>query len=224
MSDDLSLVIFDMDGTLIDSQAIIIAAMRRAFAAAGMSPPSDDATRSIIGLSLPELFRILAPTQDPHEMADHYRQSFVAVRAETGGEAASPLFPGAQDAIRALTGAGRLISVATGKSRRGLKHAMDGHGWNDVFTFPQTADDARSKPDPEMVLTCMDRHGVTPARTVMVGDTTFDMEMARAGGAHAIGVAWGYHPVASLREAGAGTIIEAFDELSAAVARALGEI
>lgn len=223
MSTDLSLVIFDMDGTLIDSQAIIIAAMRRTFAAAGMSPPSDEATRSIIGLSLPELFRVLAPSRDPHEMADLYRDSFVGVRAETGGEAASPLFAGAQEALATLGAQGRLLSVATGKSRRGLKHAMTGHGWTDVFTFPQTADDARSKPDPEMVRICMDRHGVEPGRTVMVGDTTFDMEMARAAGAHAVGVAWGYHPVASLRDAGAGTIIETFDQLSGAVARALGE-
>ncbi len=223
MSDELSLVIFDMDGTLIDSQAAIIAAMRRTFAAADLPPPSDDATRSIIGLSLPELFRVLAPAQDPHHMADLYRNSFVAVRAETGGEAASPLFPGAQAALDRLAGEGRLLSVATGKSQRGLRHAVKSHGWSDVFTFPQTADDARSKPHPEMVLTCMDRHGVRPERTVMVGDTTYDMEMARAAGAFTIGVTWGYHPVEDLRNAGATLIIDDYDQLGGAVAQVLGE-
>lgn len=223
MSDDLSLVIFDMDGTLIDSQAVIIAAMRRTFASAGLPAPTDDATRAIIGLSLVELFQVLAPGEDPHRMADLYRTSFVAVRAETGGEAASPLFPGAQDALSALAARGWLLSVATGKSRRGLCHAMESHGWNNVFTFPQTADDARSKPDPEMVEICMSRHGVAPGRTVMVGDTSFDMQMARAAGAHAIGVAWGYHPVASLWDAGAEIVIERYDQLEDAVAKLLEE-
>lgn len=221
MSDDLSLVIFDMDGTLIDSQAVIIAAMRRTFAAAGLPSPTDEATRSIIGLSLVELFRVLAPAEDPHRMADLYRNSFVAVRAETGGEGASPLFPGAQEALAALAERGHLLSVATGKSRRGLAYALDGHGWNDIFTFPQTADDARSKPDPEMVEICISRHGVVPGRTVMVGDTSFDMQMARAAGAHAIGVAWGYHPVAALWDAGAEIVIEKYEELESAVTRLL---
>ena len=135
------------------------------------------------------------------------------MRAETGGEATSPLFPGAQQALEALAARGHLLSVATGKSRRGLKHAMDGHGWRDVFTFPQTADDARSKPHPEMVLTCMDRHGVNAARTVMVGDTSFDMEMGRNAGTHNIGVDWGYHPPEELTATGAKCIVSSMDDL-----------
>lgn len=223
MTASLSLVIFDMDGTLIDSQATIITAMRRTFAAAELPPPSDEATRQIIGLSLPEVFAVLAPDQDQHHMAGLYRDSFVALRAETGGEATSPLFPGATAALVRLAGQGRLLSVATGKSRRGLDHAIRGHGWDDLFTFPQTADDARSKPHPEMVENCMTRCGVAPARTVMVGDTSFDMEMARAAGARTIGVAWGYHPVDALRAAGAELVIESYDQLDGAVARLLGE-
>lgn len=212
----MKLAIFDMDGTLIDSQRVIIAAMRAAYRGLGLDAPSDDAVRAIIGLSLPEAFRVLSPAHEDAVLVDAYRSGFAALRQESGGEAEAPLYPGAREALAALGARGVLLSVATGKARRGFDHAVEAHGLHGLFTHPQTADIARSKPHPEMVERAMDLHGVTGAETVMIGDTTFDMEMARAAGARAIGVAWGYHPVAALRAAGAERIVGSFGDLEAA--------
>ncbi|MEL7465287.1 MAG: HAD-IA family hydrolase [Pseudomonadota bacterium] len=224
MSEDLRLVIFDMDGTLIDSQRVIIAAMRRTYEAYGAPCPSDEAVRRIIGLSLPQVFHQLSPeaeAADNARLVDLYKQSFIQLRAETGGEADAPLYPGAEAALRAMAAADWLISAATGKARRGFDHAVEAHALHGLFSFPQTADDARSKPHPEMVERAMALHGVTGAQSVMVGDTAFDMAMAKAAGARAIGVAWGYHPVEELRDAGADMVIEAFGALPRAAAEVL---
>ena len=110
-----------------------------------------------------------------------------------------------------------VLGIATGKSRRGVAHLVERHGWARVFATIQTADDAPSKPDPAMLLRAMEATGARPADTAMVGDTSFDMAMARAAGVRAIGVSWGYHPVAALREAGAETIIDRFEALDAAL-------
>ncbi|MEM8753248.1 MAG: HAD-IA family hydrolase, partial [Pseudomonadota bacterium] len=222
----LTLVIFDMDGTLIDSQRVILAAMARAYDRFGADAPADEAVRRIIGLSLPEAFARLSPEADAADNArlvELYKASFVDLRRERGGEADAPLFPGARAALDAEATRGRLLSVATGKARRGLDHAVEAHGLHGLFTYPQTADDARSKPHPEMVERCMDLHGVEGGATVMVGDTSFDMEMARAAGARAVGVAWGYHPAEELRAAGADVVIDRFEDLAPAAARLLGE-
>ena len=225
MSDaPLRLVIFDMDGTLIDSQRVIIAAMRRAYDNFGAPCPSDEAVRRIIGLSLPEVFHRLLPEADDADNArlvECYKTAFIALRAESGGEAEAPLFPGAREALHGFSEAGWLISAATGKARRGFDHAIEAHGLHGLFSFPQTADSARSKPHPEMVEQAMALHGVGPQETVMVGDTSFDMEMAKAAGARAIGVSWGYHPAMELRAAGADALIRDFSELNAAAHAAL---
>ena len=222
---DLRLVIFDMDGTLIDSQRVIIAAMRRTYEAFGATCPDDEACRRIIGLSLPQVFRALSPDADEADNArlvELYKSSFIQLRAETGGEADAPLYPGAEAALRKMAAAEWLISAATGKARRGFDHAIDAHGLHGLFTYPQTADDARSKPHPEMVERAMALHGVEGRRAVMVGDTSFDMQMARAARARAIGVAWGYHPVEELRDAGAEVIVSDFDDLPGVAERMLG--
>jgi phosphoglycolate phosphatase len=217
----LSLVIFDMDGTLIDSQRIILAAMRAGFLAEGLEPPSDAATLSIVGLSLPQAMARLAPLVDDARRAalcESYKRAFIHERATTGGEAASPLYDGARAALERLDGAGALLSVATGKARRGLDHALDAHDLRRFFIATQTADDAPSKPHPGMVQNALRATGVEAARAVMVGDTTYDVEMARAAGVAAIGVAWGYHAAEALRAAGAAAVIEHFDALDAALA------
>jgi phosphoglycolate phosphatase len=225
MPSPLRLVIFDVDGTLIDSQAFILTAMRAAFAEAGRPAPTEAQTLAIVGLSLENAMARLAPDLDARgvrDLAEGYKAAFVRLRAETGGEAAAPLYPGARAALERLEAAGVLMAVATGKARRGLDHALDGHGLRRFFVSTQSADDAPSKPHPGMVLNALRETGVAPGAAAMVGDTTFDIAMARAAGTRAVAVSWGYHPVAALREAGAATVIDHFDALDDALAALLG--
>ncbi|MGF1500942.1 MAG: HAD-IA family hydrolase [Paracoccaceae bacterium] len=221
----LKLVIFDVDGTLIDSQAAILAAMARAFAAVGMRPPEPTATLSIVGLSLPEAIRTLTPDLAADRQAalvEGYKSAFVALRAEAGGEADAPFYRGAREGIARLDAAGYLLGIATGKARRGLDYTLDAHGLRRHFVATQTADDAPSKPHPGMVLNCLSLTGVAPADAVVVGDTEYDMAMARAAGARAIGVGWGYHDRARLLSGGAERVIAGFDEVDAAVETLVG--
>jgi phosphoglycolate phosphatase len=222
---ELRLVIFDVDGTLIDSQAFILAAMGRAFAAAGLTPPTDSATLGIVGLSLPQAMEALlpgVPVPERDSLVQLYKDSFRALREESGGEANSPFYPGAREALERLDGAGWLMSIATGKARRGLDHMLDSHGLRRLFVGTQTADDAPSKPHPGMVLNCLAATGVDAHRAVVVGDTEYDMAMARAAGARAVGVGWGYHGVDRLRWGGAETIVDDFTALDAVLERVLG--
>ena len=222
---DLRLVIFDVDGTLIDSQVSILAAMRRAFGAAGLPHPSDAETLGIVGLSLPEAMEVLVPGlpgQERDRLVQHYKDGFRSIREAGGGEAHAPFFPGARAALDRLDRAGWLMSIATGKARRGLNHMLDSHGLQRMFTGTQTADDAPSKPHPGMVLNCLAATGAEASRAVVVGDTEYDMAMARAAGARAIGVAWGYHGTERLLRGGAETIIRDFPALDAALEEMLG--
>jgi len=215
---ELRLVIFDVDGTLIDSQAFILAAMRRAFAAAGRSAPSDGEMLGIVGLSLPQAMEALVPGLPGPErdrLVQLYKDSFFALRRENGGEANSPFYPGARDAIERLDRAGWLLSIATGKARRGLNHMLDSHGLQRLFVGTQTADDAPSKPHPGMVLNCLAATGAAAHRAVVVGDTEYDMAMAQAAGARAVGVGWGYHRADRLMRGGAEHIVEDFAALDA---------
>jgi len=217
----LRLVIFDVDGTLIDSQDFILGAMGRAFATAGLPVPAREATLGIVGLSLPEAMEVLIPglgIPDRDRLVQLYKDSFRALREESGGEAHSPFYPGARDALDRLDRAGYLLSIATGKARRGLNHMLDSHGLQRLFVGTQTADDAPSKPHPGMVLNCLAATGVEAHRAVVVGDTEYDMAMARAAGARAIGVAWGYHSAERLRRGGAECLVDDFAALDAALA------
>lgn len=216
----MKLVIFDVDGTLIDSQAFIVQAMQGAFAEHGWRVPSHAEVLTIVGLSLPLAIARLAGEVDPARLpsvVEAYKAQFIRLRAETGGEAAAPLYPGARAALERLHGRGVTLSVATGKARRGLDHALDSHDLRRFFAATQCADDAPSKPDPGMVLNVLRDTGHGARDAVMIGDTTFDVEMARAAGVRAIGVGWGYHPTGALREAGAAAIVESFEALDAAI-------
>ncbi|MFD1511135.1 HAD-IA family hydrolase [Lacimonas salitolerans] len=219
MSADLRLILFDVDGTLVDSQGDIVASMTVAFDAVGHPVPDRATVLGIVGLSLDVAMARLAPELDAPaqgRMVAAYKDSYVALRA-TKGAASSPLYPGAAQVLRALAGRDDvLIGVATGKSRRGLDALLDSHGLRGVFVTEQVADHHPSKPHPSMVLTAMDETGVDPRDTVVVGDTVFDMQMARAAGAHGIGVAWGYHPVDALQEH-AGQVIDDFGALDVAL-------
>ena len=218
----MKLIIFDCDGTLVDSQRMICAAMRQAYEAHGLSVPQDATLLSIVGLSLPDAFRRLAhggPAQQDHPVESlvvAYRTAFAALRQSV--DHLEPLYPGAREAIETLSARpDAVLGIATGKSQRGVRAVLARHGLADHFATIQTADDAPSKPHPGMVLAAMRATGISARDTVMVGDTEFDIAMARAAGAHSIGVTWGYHRPDALARAGADTMIEHFAELSGAL-------
>ncbi|PTQ12816.1 haloacid dehalogenase [Sphingomonas oleivorans] len=203
------LAIFDCDGTLVDSQHNICTAMQQGFVAAGLTPPSREATLNIVGLSLVEAMQALLPDADPDlhvALGDHYKRAFTDLRA--GGLVHEPLFEGMADALDALDRAGWLLGVATGKSDRGLGLCLDHHGLKQRFATLQTADRHPSKPHPSMIHQAMADAGADPQSTVMIGDTSYDIAMAKAAGVTAIGVAWGYHRPAELYAEGADLVAD----------------
>jgi len=211
----MKLVLLDCDGTLVDSQNGICAAMDHAFGALDLVAPTRTATLAIVGLSLPEAFAVLAPDQDDDVragLAQAYRRAFLEMRRDPAVH--EPLFPGVAAVVEALSRRDDVVlGIATGKARRGIDRLFEREGWARHFLTVQTADHHPSKPHPAMVRAAMSQAGVGPERTVMVGDTTFDVEMALAAGAGALGVAWGYHPAEELRDAGAHGIVESCDRL-----------
>lgn len=213
----LKLVLFDVDGTLVDSQAQILTAMDHAFEQEGLAPPDRDAVRGIIGLSLPNAIARLCPNGTPGRQArlvEGYKDAYVAQRVAGNAEAASPLYPGALDALEALWARDDvLLGVATGKSRRGLDHLFSAYDLGRFFVTTQVADDHPSKPHPSMILTALSETGVEAADAVILGDTSYDMEMGRAAGVTPIGVNWGYHAEADLDQAGAECILRSYDAL-----------
>ena len=202
------LAIFDCDGTLVDSQANICRAMEHAFGLHGLEPPPRAAIRRIVGLSLVEAVRALTPDADDafhSRLAGDYKQAFFTLRTENRLDE-EPLFDGIVDVLDTLRDTGWVLGVATGKSDRGLHHILGVHGIADRFSTLQTADRHPSKPDPAMVLAAMAETGAEPGRSAMIGDTSFDIAMGKAAGARAIGVAWGYHGVSDLLDAGADLV------------------
>jgi phosphoglycolate phosphatase len=223
---DLRLLVFDVDGTLVDSQHAIVAAMRLAFEGAGHAAPPDRAILDIVGLSLPEAIAALAPrlsTAARADLVERYRERSSAQRRVACGMPVAPLYPGARQGLdRLATDAMLLMGVATGKARAGLDHVFDSHGIGHYFVTMQTADMHPSKPHPSMLLAALSETGCRRARAIMVGDTEFDIAMGRGAGFCTIGVGWGYHAPRRLREAGADRIVDSFDELEAVLARLWG--
>lgn len=214
------LAVFDCDGTLVDSAANICAAMERCFENHKLACPPRPAIRRVVGLSLVEAVRALHPTgghEQHRAMAEDYKHVFQALRAE--GMVAEPLFDGIAEAIAALDGAGWLLGVATGKSDRGLAFCLDHHALASHFVTLQTADRHPSKPHPSMLHQAMADAGAAPGQTVMIGDTSFDIAMAKAAGCLAIGVAWGYHDRVELLTEGADMVAEHPAELVAMLER-----
>jgi phosphoglycolate phosphatase len=210
------LAIFDCDGTLVDSQANICLAMEHAFEEAGLTPPSRHATRRIVGLSLVEAMRVLLPDADGDthmQMAERYKASYLVLR--NNGLEQEPLYDGIAALLAELAEAGWLLGVATGKSDRGLLRCLDHHGLTGLFATLQTADRHPSKPHPSMVMQALADTGAGAGDAVVIGDTVYDVHMGRAAGTRTVGVSWGYHPAAELREAGADGIAESMDELAA---------
>ncbi len=209
------LAVFDCDGTLVDSQHVIVACMAAAFASEGLAPPSLAAVRRIVGLPLDECVRRLAPDhEEPRyvRLVQHYKDTFFTIRQDPANH--EPLFEGAREALDALDEAGYVLGIATGKARRGLNAILDRLGWTRRFATIQTSDIAPGKPHPAMLERAMAETGFGPDETVMIGDTTFDVQMAVSARTTAIAVGWGYHPVDELRAAGAHIVVDDFDELS----------
>lgn len=217
----MKLAVFDIDGTLVDSRAMITASLSAAFEEEGLSPPPVADMLSIVGLSLVEAMRVLAPGAPAvrHEsLAAAYKRAFWRLRQ--AGEHEELLFPGAHRALDDLRlRDDMLLGIATGKSRRGVAHLIDRHGFDGWFATVQTADAHPSKPHPAMVIAALAETGVDPWNAVVIGDTSYDMEMARAAGAHAVGVAWGNHAPDRLALAGAHHILRGFNELHAVLQR-----
>ena len=212
------LIVFDLDGTLVDSQHTIVESMTAAFQGSGFPVPEARAIRRVVGLSLEVAVARLLPEEAQDEalaVAERYRDAFLKVLARPDHE--DPLYPGALEALAALSQPETCLGIATGKGRGGLQRVLQKHGIRDRFVTLQTADDGPSKPDPGMLHRAMAAAGIEAERCLMIGDTTFDMEMARRAGVAALGVSWGYHEVAELSTAGARRILERFDELPDAV-------
>jgi phosphoglycolate phosphatase len=213
------LVVFDCDGTLIDSQHMIVAAMAHAFEAHGLAPLPRAQVLSIVGLSLDEALFALIPDEAADKrrsITQGYKDAFFHLRERP--ELAEPLFPGTRQAIEVLAArSDMLLGIATGKSQKGLRHMLETHDLERFFVTLQTADDAPSKPHPAMLEQAMREAGVDAANTILIGDTTYDIEMAVNAGAYAFGVDWGYHASTELSSAGAGRVLTHFDELSPAL-------
>ncbi|WP_340264281.1 HAD-IA family hydrolase [Sphingobium mellinum] len=208
------LAVFDCDGTLVDSQHGICTAMTRAFEGANLVAPDRAAILSVVGLSLPSAMARLLPDADAdyhHLLSESYKNAFQQLRRDKA--VWEPLYPGIAELVRALDADGWLLGVATGKSDRGLKLCLEHHGIDALFVTLQTADRHPSKPHPSMLLTAMADAGASPGSTVMIGDTSFDIDMAVAADVRAIGVGWGYHAPSDLIAAGAHVVVMDSDEL-----------
>ncbi len=209
------LAIFDCDGTLVDGQAAVCEAMEEAFANVSEAAPPRTDIRRIVGLSLPQAVRHLAPhaSEDMQEaIVDAYKQSFRKSRME--GRLHEPLFEGIEQVLRDLHADGWALAVATGKSNRGLTSCLTEHGVIDLFSSLQTADHHPSKPHPQMLHQAMADTQAEPANSVMIGDTSFDIMAGQAAHIRSIGVSWGYHLPDELIDAGALCVVDTADEIT----------
>ena len=220
MTGDLRLCALDLDGTLIDSQHHIVAAMSSAFRAEGLAPASAAKVREVVGLPLDQAIRQLAPQVrglQLERVGQAYRDAYF--NAKEADSAAEPLMPGARTALDALEEAGWLLAVVTGKGRRGLHDVLDAHGLLERFVVLKSADDGPGKPDPTLLLDAVRESGSSTGRAVMVGDTVFDMGMARRARVAGIAVTWGYHDIALLETERPAAVIDRFEDLLGAADR-----
>ena len=184
------LIVFDWDGTLMDSAAAIVASLQAACRDLGLPVPRDEDARYIIGLGLHDALAHILPGVDAGQyprVVERYRHYFLELDAGTA------LFPGIAEIVADLHGAGYRLAIATGKSRRGLARALNATGLEPYFHASRCADEGHSKPHPGMLQAVMREVGAASDRTLMIGDTTHDLEMARAAGVAALAVAYGAH-------------------------------
>lgn len=210
----MKLVIFDIDGTLVDSQHLICGAVHQAYDRHGLPRPTRERVLALVGLSLPDTFTRLADgVAHPIEtLTEAYREAFSSLRAQPNSM--EPLYPGAGEAIARLAARDDIVlGIATGKSMRGIEVVLGHYKLLPHFVTVQCADTAPSKPDPGMVLNALRDTGIAADDAALIGDSIYDMQMAKAAGVRAIGVAWGYHPPNDLIDAGADAIVEDFGAL-----------
>lgn len=206
------LIVFDWDGTVMDSTAVIAGSIQAACRDLGLAEPSDEMARHVIGLGLGEALRHAvpdAPESMQGDLVERYRYHFLAQ------DQAIPLFAGARDTIAELHDAGYWLAVATGKSRAGLNRVMDSSGMRGYFHASRTADQTFSKPNPAMLFELMDELAVGPERTLMIGDTTHDLQMAQNAKVDALAVGHGAHPAEELQALKPLALAEDFAELRA---------
>ena len=195
MSKQFDLIVFDWDGTLMDSAGVIAASIQAACRDLGLAEPSEQAARHIIGLGLNEAIAHLLPAlpaADYPRMVERYRHHYL------GKDQDIPLFSGAERVVHDLHAAGFLLGVATGKSRRGLDRVLDHTGLRAYFHATRCADECFSKPHPEMLEQLMNQLGATRQRTLMIGDTSHDLQMAQNAGVPSLAVSYGAHLRADL--------------------------
>ena len=203
-----------MDGTLVDSQHVIAEAMAIAFADQGFEPPPPTAVKRVVGLHLEEaIARLLdeAAESAVDALAARYRQAFFASRSRP--DHVEPLFPGVRETLAQLDRPEVILAIATGKNRRGLLAALERQEIGHHFTILKTADDGPGKPNPHILIDAMAEAGAEPHETVMIGDTVFDMAMARNAAVPAVGVGWGYHEADELAASGARIVIDRLHDL-----------
>lgn len=218
-------VLFDCDGTVADSCAMICEIMRMVFVKHGFEVPLDAETRAIIGLSLDTAIARLKPdvrVDEVGRMAETYRTIFRSARSEP--KFRETLFPGMKALVRDLAAREEVcVGMVTGKSRRGVDAICKTHGMTDWFAVVRTADDCASKPHPAMVLESCDVLGLSPADALVVGDSIYDMQMAKAAGASALGVEWGTFAPPSLISAGAFAVAGSVEDLGRLIDQWLGD-
>jgi phosphoglycolate phosphatase len=220
MTHPFRLIVFDFDGTLVDSLQFIVTAMSRAFEDQGFEAPAPAAVRRIVGLRLEEAAARLLPdssdTDTAERVAGAYRAAFQDMRARNLID--EPLYPGVRETLTLLNRPEVCLGIATGKSRRGLISSLERHDLSELFVTLKTSDDGPGKPHPEILHRAMADVGAGPEETVVIGDTNYDMEMAGNAGVSALGVAWGYHGAEELRASGAAEVVDTFPDLPSCLA------
>jgi phosphoglycolate phosphatase len=212
MPKQFELLIFDWDGTLMDSAGVIVDSIQRACEDMGLDVPSVHASRQIIGLGLIQALQTLLPNlpaDDYPRLVDHYRHHYL------GRDADIPLFAGVDAGIRDLRAGGFQLAVATGKSRAGLSRALQASGLGDLFSATRCADETHSKPHPAMVLELIEELDASPDRTLVIGDTGHDLLMAANAGVASLGVTYGAHAPDDLQPYLPLALIDSFHEVHA---------
>ncbi|MBI5040063.1 MAG: HAD-IA family hydrolase [Gammaproteobacteria bacterium] len=207
---DIKLIVFDWDGTLMDSETQIVACMQAAIADLALESRNDEQVKNIIGLGLHEAVAGLYPEADAtlvRAVADRYRVHWLA------GDQPSPLFPGVEATLQLLKQEGFRLAVATGKGRSGLDKVLRETGLAPMFDATRCSDETRSKPHPLMLEQLMQELNFAPTQTLMIGDTEYDMEMARNAGTHAVAVAYGVHACPRLQRHAPLTCLDQITEL-----------